>query len=115
MTITRLEPNHRRSRAVIHGDTIYLAGQIAADTAGDITHQTRGALANVEAMLAKAGSDKGKILSATIWLKDLKDFAAMNAVWDGWIDPANPPARSCGEVRLARPDLLVEIIVVAAR
>jgi enamine deaminase RidA (YjgF/YER057c/UK114 family) len=115
MTITRLEKNHRRSRVVIHGDTVYLAGQVAPDTNGDITHQTKGALANVDHVLALAGTDKSKILSVTIWLKDLADFQAMNAVWDAWIDPENPPARSCGEVKLARPDLLIEVIVVAAR
>ncbi|MBL8600246.1 MAG: RidA family protein [Devosia sp.] len=113
--ITRIDPNHRRSRVVVHGDTVYLAGQVAADTSGDITHQTKGALANVDAMLARAGSDKSKVLSATIWLSDLGNFKAMNEVWDAWIDPQNPPARSCGEVKLARPDLLIEVIVVAAR
>ncbi len=114
MTITRFDKNHRRSRVVVHGDTVYLAGQVAPDTNGDITHQTKGALANVEQALALAGSDKSKILSATIWLKDLADFKAMNEVWDAWIDPENPPARSCGEVKLARPDLLIEVIIVAA-
>ncbi|KKB84427.1 hypothetical protein VW29_10775 [Devosia limi DSM 17137] len=114
-TITRIEPNHRRSRVVIHGDTIYPAGQVASDTNGDITHQTKGCLANIDHVLALAGSDKSKILSATIWLRDMTNFKAMNEVWDAWIDPENPPARSCGEVKLARPDLLIEIIIIAAR
>ncbi|MHA6729720.1 RidA family protein [Devosia sp. A369] len=115
MTITRFDTNHRRSRVVIHGDTVYLAGQVSADTDGDITHQTKGTLARIDQALALAGSDKSKILSATIWLSDMADFKAMNEVWDAWIDPQNPPARSCGEVKLARADLLIEVIVVAAR
>lgn len=111
--ITRIEPGRRMSEAVIHGDTVYLAGQVGEGA--DITAQAQDALAQVERLLALAGSDKSKILQCTIWLADIADFAAMNAVWDAWVDPANPPARATGEARLATPDYKVEFIVVAAR
>ena len=112
--ITRIDPGARMSEAVIHGDTLYLAGQVG--TAGeDIASQTRTALAEIDELLAKGGSDKSKILMATIWLADIADFAAMNSVWDAWVDRDNPPARATGESRLAAPDYRVEIIVVAAR
>ena len=112
--ITRIDPGARMSEAVIHGETIYLAGQVG-NAGEDIASQTRTALAEIDELLAKAGSDKSKILMATIWLADIADFAAMNAVWDAWVDTANPPARATSEARLATPDYLVEIIVVAAR
>lgn len=115
MTIQRFESNHRRSRVSIHGNTVYLAGQVADDVSGDITSQTKQALANVDKMLAMAGSDKSKILQVTIWLKTMDDLVAMNAVWDAWIDQDNPPCRACGEVNMARPDVKVEFIVIAAR
>ena len=113
MTIRRIEPGKRMSGAVVHGNTVYLAGQVG--TAGDdVTAQTKTALAEVERLLAAAGSDKSKILNTTIWLADIADFAKMNAVWDAWVDPANPPARATGEAKLATPDYLVEVIVIAA-
>lgn len=112
--ITRIQPNSRMSEAVIHGDTIYLAGQVG-EPGEDVTAQTRTVLAEIDALLAQAGTDKSKILMATIWLADIGDFAAMNAVWDAWVDQANPPARATSEGKLATPDYLVEIIVVAAR
>ena len=112
--ITRIQPDNRMSQAVTHGDTIYLAGQVG-EAGDDVTAQTRTALAEVDALLAEAGGSKSKILSATIWLADIADFEAMNAVWDAWVDPANPPARATSEAKLATPDYLVEIIVVAAR
>ena len=112
--ITRIQPDHRMSQAVIHGDTIYLAGQVG-EPGDDVAAQTRTALAEIDALLAEAGSDKSKILSATIWLADIADFEAMNAVWDAWVDPANPPARATSEAKLATPAYRVEIIVVAAR
>lgn len=111
--ITRLEPGRRMSQAVIHGDTVYLAGQVGEGA--DVTAQSRSALAEVDRLLAAAGSDKSRILSCTIWLADIADFGAMNAVWDAWVDPANPPARATGEARLATPDYRVEFIVTAAR
>ena len=112
--ITRIQPDSRMSQAVIHGQTIYLAGQVG-EPGDDVTAQTRTALAEIDALLAAAGTDKSKILMATIWLADIADFEAMNAVWDAWVDPAHPPARATCEAKLATPDYLVEVIVVAAR
>jgi len=111
--IQRIEPGRRMSGAVVHGDTVYLAGQVGEGA--DVTAQSKSALAEVERLLALAGSDKSRILSCTIWLADIADFAAMNAVWDAWVDPANPPARATGEAKLATPDFKVEFIVTAAR
>ena len=113
MTIRRIEPGKRMSGAVVHGNTAYLAGQVGS-LGDDVAAQTRGALAEIDRLLKAAGSDKSKILSATIWLADIADFDKMNAVWDAWIDPANPPARATGESKLADPGYLVEVIVVAA-
>lgn len=114
MTITRIQPGARMSQAVVHGDTIYLAGQVGAP-GESVTNQTQAIVGQIEALLADAGSDKSKILSATIWLADMADFAEMNAVWDKWIDGKDAPARATGEARLATPDYKVEIIVIAAR
>jgi enamine deaminase RidA (YjgF/YER057c/UK114 family) len=114
MTITRLHSGARMSQAVIHGDTVYLAGQVGAPGAS-VTAQTQAVLAQIETLLAEAGSDKSKILSATIWLADIADFAEMNAVWDAWVGGQDAPTRATGEAKLATPDYKVEIIVVAAR
>jgi enamine deaminase RidA (YjgF/YER057c/UK114 family) len=114
MTIQRLDTGPRMSQAVIHGDTIYLAGQVGAP-GESVTVQTQQVLASIDDLLARAGSDKSKILSATIWLADMVSFGEMNAVWDAWVDSANSPARATGEAKLATPDYKVEIIVVAAR
>lgn len=111
--ITRLDSGPRMSQAVIHGGTVYLAGQVG-NPGDSVTDQTRTILERIEALLARSGSDKSRILQATIWLASMDDFAEMNAVWDAWVDPANPPARACGESKLATPDYTVEIIVVAA-
>ena len=111
--ITRLEPGTRMSQAVVHGDMVYLAGQVGEGD--DVTAQARYALAEVDRLLALAGTDKSRILTTTIWLADIADFAAMNAVWDSWVDPANPPARATGEAKLATPYYKVEFIVTAAR
>ncbi|QIZ82568.1 RidA family protein [Thalassovita gelatinovora] len=101
------------SQAVIHNNTVYLAGQVG--TAGaDVTTQTKDCLKAVDARLAEAGSDKSKLLQVIIWLADMSDFAEMNAVYDDWIDPANPAARACGEAKLATPEYKVEFIVTAA-
>ncbi len=113
MSIRRIEPGRRMSAAVVHGNTVYLAGQVG-NPGDDVTEQTKTVLSEIDRLLAEAGSDKSKILSTTIWLADMKDFAAMNAVWDAWVDPANPPARATGESALAGPEYRVEIIVVAA-
>ena len=113
MTVRRIEPGPRMSQAVVHGGVVYLAGQVGARGAGT-AEQTRAVLAQIDRLLAAAGSDKSRILTATIWLADIADFGEMNAVWDAWVDPANPPARATGESRLAAPEYNVEIIVTAA-
>ncbi|PWL17206.1 hypothetical protein DKP76_14400 [Falsochrobactrum shanghaiense] len=113
MSIRRIEVGPRMSQAVIHGNTVYLAGQVGK--AGvSVAEQTKAALAEVERLLVASGSDKSRILQATIWLADMNDFAEMNAVWDAWVDPANTPARATGEAKLATPDYKVEVIVIAA-
>ncbi|EJL27308.1 putative translation initiation inhibitor, yjgF family [Caulobacter sp. AP07] len=114
MTITRLHAGPRMSQAVIHGDTVYLAGQVGAPGAS-VAEQTKAILAQIETLLAEAGSAKAKILSATIWLADMADFGEMNAVWDAWLGGQDAPARATGEAKLATPAYKVEIIVVAAR
>ncbi len=112
-TITRIESGPRMSQAVVYGDMVYLAGQVGE---GDsVASQTRAALAEIDRLLAMAGSDKSRILSATIWLADIADFAEMNSVWDVWVDKANPPARATGEAKLAAPKYKVEVIIVAAK
>ena len=113
MTIRRIEPGQRMSQAVVHNDTVYLAGQVGAP-GESVTEQTRAVLAQIERLLREAGSDKSRILSATIWLADMADFAEMNAVWDAWVDGRDAPARATGEAKLAAPEYKVEIIVVAA-
>ena len=116
MSIERLHVGKRLSDAVIHDNKIYLAGQVPLNTAGQgVQAQTEEVLANIDALLAEAGSDKTKILSATIFLVDMATFDDMNAAWDKWVAPDAPPARACMEARLARPGWGVEIIVVAAR
>ena len=112
MTITRIDPNSRMSEAVIHGDTIYLAGQIGAPGA-DITTQTRAVLAEIDDLLARAGSDKTRIVMAQIFIADLADFAAMNEVWDEWVPAGNAPPRATVEAQLARPEWKIEIVVTA--
>ena len=113
MTITRIEAGPRMSQAVVHGNTVYLAGQVGAP-GESVTAQTKAVLASIEKLLAEVGSDKSKLLSATIWMADMADFAEMNAVWDAWIDGKDPPARATGEAKLATPDYKVEIIAIAA-
>ena len=116
MSITRLAPGPRMSQAVVHGDVIYLAGQIAAAPAGaGVEAQTRQVLAQIDALLADAGSDKTKILSATIYLVDMAPFAEMNKAWDGWVAPGHTPARATVEAKLAAPAYLVEIAAIAAK
>lgn len=116
MTIQRFETGQRMSQVVVHGDTIYLAGIVANTTAGDsVTKQTQEVLSIIDGHLAKAGSDKSRLLTATIYLTDMKKFAEMNAVWDGWVSAGNTPARATVEVKLAAPKYAVEIMVTAAR
>ena len=116
MSIERHETGPRMSQVVIHGDTIYLAGVVASNAAGErVTKQTQDVLAIIDGHLAKAGSDKSKLLTATIYLTDMNTFAEMNAVWDGWVSAGNTPARATVEARLASPQYSVEIMVTAAR
>ncbi|WP_126976782.1 RidA family protein [Frigidibacter oleivorans] len=113
-TITRLESGPRMSQAVTCNGLVWLAGQVGAPGAS-VTEQTRAVLAEVDRLLALAGSDKTRILSAQIWLADMADFAEMNAVWDAWVPQGHTPARATGEAKLATPDYRVEIIVTAAQ
>lgn len=112
--ITRLEPGKRMSNAVIHNGTVYLAGQVG-EPGDDVATQTRTVLAEIDRLLALAGSDKTRILMAQIWLADISTFAQMNAVWDAWVPQGHTPARATGESKLAGPEYLVEIIVTAAQ
>lgn len=114
MTIQRINPGTRMSQAVIHNNTIYLAGQVGAP-GESVTAQTQDICNKIDGLLAEIGSNKSKMLQATIWISDMAYFAEMNAVWDAWIDPQNPPTRACGESKLATPDYKVEIIIVAAK
>ena len=116
MSITRLESSNRMSQAIVHGNTVYLAGQVAQNVkGGSITDQTKDILQTIENLLSSAGSSKANILSTTIWLTSMDDFAEMNVVWDAWVDINNSPARACVESpRLATNDYQVEIMVTAA-
>jgi enamine deaminase RidA (YjgF/YER057c/UK114 family) len=114
MSITRNHTNARMSQSVIHGNTIYLAGQVASDSKADITVQTQQVLNKIDNLLSEAGSNKSNILSAQIWLTSIGHFAEMNQVWDAWVSEGDAPARACIEARLASPDLLVEIGIIAA-
>ncbi len=115
MTIKRIESGTRMSHAVIHNGTVYLAGQVALDAPGkSVAEQTTAILARIDKLLAAAGTDKSKLLSANIWLVDIATFDEMNKVWDAWLSPGNAPARATVESKLAAPQFLVEIGVIAA-
>ncbi len=104
------------SQVVVHGDTVYLAGIVANTTAGEsVTKQTQEILSIIDGFLAKAGTDKSKLLTTTIYITDMKTFGEMNAVWDAWVSPGNTPARATVEVQLAPPKYNVEIMVTAAK
>ncbi len=111
--IRRIDPGPRLSEATILGNRIYLSGMIPEDTSQDIAGQVKQALGEIDSLLAKGGSDKARILTATIWLADIADFAAMNAVWDAWVVPGETPARATVQARLNDPKMKVEIMVVA--
>lgn len=116
MKIERHDIGPRLSKAVVHGDTVYLAGIVADAPKGkSTTEQTKSILSQIDGFLAKAGTDKSKLLSANIWITDMANFAEMNAVWDAWLSPGNAPARATVQAGLASPDYKVEIMVVAAR
>lgn len=111
--ITRIHTGDRMSKIVKHNGTVYLCGQVG-DAASPIAEQTAQCLEKIDALLAEAGSSKEQILQCIIWVADMSDFAAMNAVWDAWVPEGHAPARACGEAKLARPELLVEMTVIAA-
>jgi enamine deaminase RidA (YjgF/YER057c/UK114 family) len=116
MTINRMETGSRMSRIVIHGDTVYLAGLTADKTVGQsLAEQTQEILALIEGLLAKAGTDKSKLLTATIWLSDIRTVDEMNKVWDAWVPPGCAPARACIEALLQGPEKKIEIQVTAAK
>jgi enamine deaminase RidA (YjgF/YER057c/UK114 family) len=111
---THLQRGARMSGAVIHNGTVYLSGQVDRTGTPSVAAQTSAVLAKIDALLAETGTDKSRVLSAQIWLADIRTFDEMNPVWEAWIDPAHPPARATVEARLAAPTCLVEIMVVAA-
>ena len=115
MTIERHEVGPRMSQCVIHNDTVYLAGQVDGEAAPTARAQTEHILARIDKLLEMAGTDKSKLLSATIWLSDMRFFSELNEVWDAWVSPGNTPTRACVEASLAAPKFLVEIRVTAAR
>ena len=110
--IERKHSGARMSKIVKHNGVVYLCGQVGRGA--DVTAQTKDCLSRVDALLTEAGSSREHILQAIVWLADMADFAEMNAVWDAWVPDGHPPARACGEARLASDDLKVEIIVTAA-
>jgi enamine deaminase RidA (YjgF/YER057c/UK114 family) len=112
--IQRFDVNARMSEMAVHNGVAYLAGQVAADATLDAGGQTADVLAQVDALLARAGTDKSRILMAQIFLADLADFPAMNAAWDAWVTPGATPPRATVEARLAKPEWKVEIVVKAA-
>ena len=114
MSIQRFHVGPRMSDMAVHNGTVYLAGQVADDTSQDIGGQTRQVLATIDKLLAEAGSDKTKILSTTIYITDMANFPAMNAVWDAWVAKGNTPPRATVEAQLAKPAYLVEITVIAS-
>ena len=116
MAIERHDIGPRMSKAVVHGNTVYLAGIVADNPKGkSVTEQAKDIVGQIDRLLAKAGSDKTKLLSANIWITDMANFAEMNAVWDAWVSPGHTPARATVEAKLAAPDYKLEIMVVAAK
>ena len=114
MSVKRIDGGPRMSQAVVHGNTVYLAGQVAGNAVPSVEKQMRQILAQIDKLLKAAGTSKKHLLSANIWLSDVRTFDQMNKVWDGWVDPQNTPARATVEAKLARADLLVEVMVTAA-
>ena len=111
MSVTRHNVGPRMSQSVVHGSTVYLAGQVG--DGATVKEQTESVLKKIDGLLAAAGTNKSKALSATIYLSDMRGYDEMNRVWDSWVDPANTPARATVEARLAQPKYLVEISIVA--
>lgn len=115
MNIQRLHVNSRMSQAVVHGGTVYLAGQVDLDNpAATVGEQTTRILQRIDDLLSQTGSSKSRLLSVTIWLTDINDFAEMNRVWDDWLPPGGAPSRATVQAKLAIPSLLVEVAVIAA-
>lgn len=115
MTVKRIESGPRMSQAVIHGKTVYLAGQVASGAKGkSVVAQTEDVLKSIDRLLKAAGTDKTRLIAANIWLADIATFADMNSVWDAWVAPGNTPARATVEAKLAGPEYAVEIMVTAA-
>lgn len=112
--IQRYDSNNRLSHAVVHNGFVFVAGQVADDTSADVQGQTEQVLAKIDALLAKAGSTRSRILSASVWLPNIDNFARFNTVWDAWVPQGEAPARACVESRLANPLLSVEVAVIAA-
>lgn len=114
MSIKRIKSGDRMSQAVVHNGIVSTAGQVAQNAkGGSATDQTKDILNAIDSLLTEAGTDKSKLLTATIWLSNIGDFAEMNAVWDAWVSPGNAPTRACVESKLASPDFTVEIAVTA--
>ncbi|MEM7057717.1 MAG: RidA family protein [Pseudomonadota bacterium] len=114
MSITRMHTSQRMSQIVVHGDTVYLAGQVGTENQS-VADQTSEILRKIDGLLAEAGTDKSNVLQAIIWLKSMDDFAEMNGVWDAWVPEGAAPARACGSADLATPGFTVEITVIAAK
>jgi enamine deaminase RidA (YjgF/YER057c/UK114 family) len=108
-------PGPRMSRCVVNGSMVYLCGLTSSDTKLDVQGQTKNILDTIDGYLAKAGTDKSKLLTAQLWITDMANFAKMNEIWNAWVDPENPPARACVKADLARPEILVEIMVTATK
>ena len=115
MNITRHDQSAILSQAVEHGETVYLAGIVAKDLSKDVKGQTREVLGEIDRLLTKCGSSKSKVLQCHIWVTDIRNRAPMNEVWTEWVDKKNLPARACVEAKLADPNALVEIMVIAAK
>ena len=115
MSVQRINAGPRMSSAVVHGNTVYLAGLTADDAKADVKGQTKQILDKVDKFLKEAGTDKSKVLSANIWLTDIGTWSQMNEVWDAWVAPGSSPARATVEAKLASPKYGVEIMVIAAR
>jgi enamine deaminase RidA (YjgF/YER057c/UK114 family) len=115
MSIKRIKVGPRMSQAVVHGNVVYTAGQVALNAAGeDAAAQTTDILNAIDGLLDEAGTDKSKLLTANIWLADMADFKGMNNIWDAWVAENNTPTRACVESKLAAPQFTVEIAVTAA-
>lgn len=116
MTIQRIDPNPRLSAGVVFSDLVFLSGQVPTTLDGDVALQTTEVLEKIDALLAKANSDKSRILSAQIWLKDIaKDFTVFNELWEKWLPAGCSPSRAAIQADMARPQVLVEVMVIAAK